>query len=197
MSETKSKFELAMEKLKEVGTILAAKTPLKMMAEAILDGGQRIMTPADEFAVGVEAFLIPAEGEDPVPMEAGTYELENGGTITISEAGTVEAMQANEGNGAEDAELSDESVASIADKVIEKLGLSKEGLNFQKELEKRDELIAELSTQMVELSKPAVDESTSKTKQHATTKKKVNFTKEEIAKMPFEQRMALKMNQYK
>ena len=199
MSE-KTKLELAFEKIKEAGEILASKKSkeVKMMAEARLENGQMIMTPADEWAEGVEAFLVPSEGAEPVPVEAGTYELENGGTITIGEEGTVTALQMPEAEEEGD-DLSDEKVDAIANKVIEKLGLKKDELSYnaKEEIEKRDEAIAELSKQVVELSKPSVDESVSKKKVARTEKQKVNFTKEELAKMPTEQRMAVIMNQYK
>lgn len=199
MSESKSKLELAFEKIKEAGAILASKeTKVEMQMDATLENGQRIMTPADEWGAGVEAYLVPEEGE-PVLMEPGSYDLENGGSITIAEGGVVEALQLPEGDEPVEGGMKPEEIEAVADKVIEKLGLSKESFEFdvKAEIEKRDEALEKLSAQVLELSKPAVDEGEQKKSLAKTQPKTSKLSKEELAKLTSSQRLALKMNQYK
>lgn len=199
MSESKSKLELAFEKIKEAGAILASKeTKVEMQAEANLENGQKIMTPSDNWEAGVEAYLVPEEGE-PVLMEAGSYDLQNGGTITIAEGGIVEALQMPEGGEEVEGGMKPEEIEAVADKVIEKLGLSKESFDFdvKAEIEKRDEALEKLSAQVLELSKPAVEESEQKKNLAKTEKKSQKLSKEQIAQLSSTERLALKMNQYK
>lgn len=199
MSESKSKLELAFEKIKEAGAILASKeTKVEMQAEANLENGQKIMTPSDNWAAGVEAYLVPEEGE-PVLMEPGSYDLQNGGSITIAEGGVVEALQLPEGGEEVEGGMKPEEIEAVADKVIEKLGLSKESFEFdvKAEIEKRDEALEKLSAQVLELSKPAVEESEQKKNLAKTEKKSQKLSKEQIAQLSSIERLALKMNQYK
>ena len=60
----------------------------KFMAEATLEGGEMIMTPADEWAVGVEVFVAGEDGE-PMPLPEGVYTTQEGLTITVENEGVV------------------------------------------------------------------------------------------------------------
>lgn len=73
----------------------------KFMAEATLEGGEMIMTPADEWAVGVEVFVAGEDGE-PMPLPEGVYNTQEGLTITVENEGVVANIEGGEEAESED-----------------------------------------------------------------------------------------------
>lgn len=69
------------------------------MAEATLENGTVIYTDAEEFAEGVEAYIINDEGEN-IPLPPGDYTLQDGGVIVVGEGGVVTSV----GEGTEEVE---------------------------------------------------------------------------------------------
>jgi len=67
----------------------------KFMAEATLEGGEMIMTPADEWAVGVEVFVAGEDGE-PMPLPEGVYTTNEGLVITVENEGVVANIEGGE-----------------------------------------------------------------------------------------------------
>lgn len=66
------------------------------MTEARLEDGTLIATDAEEWAAGVEVFIVPDEG-DRMPLPAGEYSLEGGAVMVVLEEGIVaEIMPADE-----------------------------------------------------------------------------------------------------
>ena len=61
------------------------------LAEAKLKDGTTVVTPAEAMAVGVEVFVMNADGEQ-MPVPDGDYELENGAKITV-EGGKITAIE--------------------------------------------------------------------------------------------------------
>lgn len=86
----------------------------KFMAEATLEGGEMIMTPADEWAVGVEVFVAGEDGE-PMPLPEGVYTTQEGLTITVENEGVVANIE-----GMADESESEESQPEEAEKPKEK-----------------------------------------------------------------------------
>lgn len=193
------------ELLKDIKVSLSnqKKKKVDLKAEATLDGGQKIMTPADEWGEGVEAFMIPSSEEgdaEPQPLEKGEYDLEGGGKIVVNEEGKVESFTSPSG----DNELSDEAVSAIADKVIEKLDLSshKTVKEFEAKLSaasKREEdlveIVGTLNEKVTELSSAAEDYK--KQKKEKKKPEPTRMSAEDFKNLTREQRMALKIQSYK
>jgi len=89
------------------------------MAEATLENGTVIYTDAEEFAEGVEAYIINDEGEN-IPLPPGDYTLQDGGVIVVGDGGVVTSV----GEGTEEVEevvaeveASEEEVTEEAEEV--------------------------------------------------------------------------------
>ena len=82
---------------------------VKMMAEIKTKDGVVVATPADEFAEGVEVFVIPAEGGEPVPAPDGIHILEDESTIEVLD-GKIVSIKEKE---VEEAEMSDDVRAAV------------------------------------------------------------------------------------
>ena len=61
------------------------------LAEAALDNGTVIYTDGDDFVEGDEAYIINDEGER-IPLPPGDYTFADGGVISISEGGRIDAV---------------------------------------------------------------------------------------------------------
>ena len=76
---------------------------LKLMQESTLENGEMIMTPAEEWAVGVEVFVMGEDGEA-MPLPQGEYTLQGGGSIVVENDGVVAAYEPTESVEEEEAE---------------------------------------------------------------------------------------------
>lgn len=138
----------------KLGTEL--KEQHKFMAEATLEGGEMIMTPADEWAVGVEVFVAGEDGE-PMPLPEGVYTTNEGLTITVENEGIVaniEGMSEAEPEEAEAEKPVAEKTEQEAEKpkaVIETV--SKE-IKFE-DIEKLQKLVADQNA-VIELQKETI-----------------------------------------
>ena len=127
----------------------------KFMAEATLEGGEMIMTPADEWAVGVEVFVAGEDGE-PMPLPEGVYTTQEGLTITVENEGVVANIErmADEAENEEAAAEPKENVEQEAEKpkaVIETV--SKE-IKFE-DIEKLQKTLADQQA-VIELQKERI-----------------------------------------
>ena len=61
------------------------------MAEATLDNGTVIYTDAEQFAEGVEAYIINDEGEN-IPLPPGDYTLQDGSVLVVDDGGVVTSV---------------------------------------------------------------------------------------------------------
>lgn len=61
------------------------------MAEATLENGTVIYTDAEQFAEGVEAYIINDEGEN-IPLPPGDYTLQDGSVIVVGDGGVVTSV---------------------------------------------------------------------------------------------------------
>lgn len=171
------------------------KKTVKMMAEGTLENGTKIATPADNWAEGVEVFVVPDEGE-PFPLEAGSYRLDTGAVITVNEEGLISSIESAENVDAEkdkkkddDAEkpkLDDQQVKSIVESVVtERKFASEESVGSLNEVLKvQNELITKLSEQVAELKEPV------KMRSEKKEKKKVVTPAKPIAEMSATERAA-------
>lgn len=68
---------------------------LKFAKEAVIEGGQKIMTPADEWGIGAEVYIVGEDGV-PMPLPMGTYKTENGTEFVVETDGIIaQIIEAN------------------------------------------------------------------------------------------------------
>jgi len=131
--------------------MLAEEAPVSL-ATAVLQGGQEIQTAAEEWAIGVDVFVVNDEGEQ-IPLPDGEYTLEDGTEFTVvdgkvntwemPEAPVEEEAKKDEENMSEDV-LTREEVAQMIQDAVEAASttLSKQ---FKSELGKKDAEIQKLA----------------------------------------------------
>ncbi len=131
--------------------MLAEETPVSL-ATAVLQGGQEIQTAAEEWAIGVDVFVVNDEGEQ-IPLPDGEYTLEDGTEFTVvdgkvntwemPEAPVEEEAKKDEEKMSEDVLTREEVVQMIQDAVeAASTTLSKQ---FKSELGKKDAEIQKLA----------------------------------------------------
>ena len=139
----KYSVELAVEEKEE---------QVSLMATAVLESGQEIMTDADAFAVGVSVFVMNDENER-IPLPDGDYLLEDGTTLVVAE-GMVAEIKDAEAPAEEVVEEVVEEVAASANMVTREdvasmiaKAVSEAKKEFSAQLKVRDNKITELSKQ--------------------------------------------------
>ncbi len=147
----KYSVELAVEEKEETKEVA-------LMATAVLESGQEIMTDADAFAVGVSAFVVNDEGER-IPLPDGDYQLQDGSMLVVAEGAVVEVNEATtepeveaeeekeEEMKAEEVEASSEVLTreAVEGMIAEAIEATKK--EFSSQIEERDAKITELSKQ--------------------------------------------------
>ncbi len=137
----KYSVELAVEEKEE---------QVSLMATAVLESGQEIMTDADAFAVGVSVFVMNDENER-IPLPDGDYQLEDGSTLVVAE-GMVSEIKDAEAPAEEVAEEAVEEVEASADTITREDvasmiadAVAEAKKEFSSQIEERDAKITELS----------------------------------------------------
>ena len=145
----KYSVELAVEEKEETQEVA-------LMATAVLESGQEIMTDADAFAVGVSAFVVNDEGER-IPLPDGDYKLQDGSMLVVAEVAVAEMKEAEaeveaeeekeEEMKAEEVEASSEVLTreAVEGMIAEAIEATKK--EFSSQIEERDAKITELSKQ--------------------------------------------------
>ena len=145
----KYSVELAVEEKEETQEVA-------LMATAVLESGQEIMTDADAFAVGVSAFVVNDEGER-IPLPDGDYQLQDGSMLVVAEGAVAEMKEAEaeveaeeekeEEMKAEEVEASSEVLTreAVEGMIAEAIEATKK--EFSSQIEERDAKITELSKQ--------------------------------------------------
>lgn len=149
----KYSVELAVEEKEETQEVA-------LMATAVLESGQEIMTDADAFAVGVSAFVVNDEGER-IPLPDGDYQLQDGSLLVVAEGAVVEVNEATTEPEVEAEEEKEEEMQAETEEVqassevltreaVE--GMIAEAIEatkkeFSSQIEERDAKITELSKQ--------------------------------------------------
>jgi hypothetical protein len=149
----KYSVELAVEEKEETQEVA-------LMATAVLESGQEIMTDADAFAVGVSAFVVNDEGEQ-IPLPDGDYKLQDGSMLVVAEGAVVEVNEATTEPEVEAEEEKEEEMKAETEEVqassevltreaVE--GMIAEAIEatkkeFSSQIEERDAKITELSKQ--------------------------------------------------
>ena len=147
----KYSVELAVEEKEETKEVA-------LMATAVLESGQEIMTDADAFAVGVSAFVVNDEGER-IPLPDGDYKLQDGSMLVVAEGAVVEVNEATtepevEAEEEKEEEMKAEEVEASSDVLTREAveGMIAEAIEatkkeFSSQIEERDAKITELSKQ--------------------------------------------------
>lgn len=127
----------------------------KFMAEATLEGGEMIMTPADEWAVGVEVFVAGEDGE-PMPLPEGVYTTQEGLTITVENEGVVANIErmADEAENEEAAAEPKENVEQEAEKPKSVIETVSKEIKFE-DIEKLQKTLADQQA-VIELQKERI-----------------------------------------
>ena len=113
------------------------------MAEATLENGTVIYTDAEQFAEGVEAYIINDEGEN-IPLPPGDYTLQDGSVIVVGDGGVVT------------------SVGEATEEVVEEVEASEEVSESTEEVEASEE------TQEVESSEETEEVQAEETPSYVT-----------------------------
>ena len=145
----KYSVELAVEEKEE-------QQEVALMATAVLESGQEIMTDADAFAVGVSAFVVNDEGER-IPLPDGDYKLQDGSMLVVAEGAVAEMKEAEaevEAEEEKEEEMKAEEVEASSDVLTREAveGMIAEAIEatkkeFSSQIEERDAKITELSKQ--------------------------------------------------
>tara|TARA_R100001510_G_C7623486_1_gene183821 strand:+ start:15 stop:683 length:669 start_codon:yes stop_codon:yes gene_type:complete len=112
------------EKLKEaVRSVVQERQDL--YAEARLNDGRVIATEAEQFSAGASVRVLSEDGEA-APLEAGTYDLSDGGQVSVdAESNVVEMMDEKEEEKMQEEEEKDE-MAAVKAALIEQFQISEE-----------------------------------------------------------------------
>ena len=115
------------EKLKEaVRSVVQERQDL--YAEARLNDGRVIATEAEQFSAGASVRVLSEDGEA-APLEAGTYELSDGGEVTVdAESNVVEMMDEKEEKteAAEHEEEEKDEMAAVKAALVDHFQISEE-----------------------------------------------------------------------
>ncbi len=116
------------EKLKEAVRSVVEAERQNLYAEARLNDGRVIATEAEQFSVGAPVRVMSEDGEA-TPLEAGSYELSDGGQVTVDEnSAVVEMMDEKEEEKTEAAEHEEEKdeMAAVKAALVDKFQITPE-----------------------------------------------------------------------
>jgi len=113
------------EKLKEaVRSVVQERQDL--YAEARLNDGRVIATEAEQFSAGASVRVLSEDGEA-APLEAGTYELSDGGEVTVdAESNVVEMNEEEEKTEAAEHEEEKDEMSAVKAALVEHFQISEE-----------------------------------------------------------------------
>ena len=116
------------EKLKEAVRSVVEAERQDLYAEARLNDGRVIATEAEAFSAGAPVRVMSEDGEA-APLEAGSYELSDGGSVTVDDSSqVVEMMDDKEEEKTEAAEHEEDKdeMAAVKAALVDKFQISPE-----------------------------------------------------------------------
>ena len=115
------------EKLKEAVRSVVEAERQDLYAEARLNDGRVIATEAEAFSAGASVRVLSEDGEA-APLEAGSYELSDGGSVTVDESSQVVEMMDDKEEKTEAAENEEEKdeMAAVKAALVDKFQISPE-----------------------------------------------------------------------
>jgi len=115
------------EKLKEAVRSVVEAERQDLYAEARLNDGRVVATEAEAFSAGAPVRVMSEDGEA-APLEAGSYELSDGGTLNVDADSKVVEMMEEEEEKTEAAEHEEEKdeMAAVKAALVDKFQISPE-----------------------------------------------------------------------
>lgn len=114
------------EKLKEAVRSVVEAERQDLYAEARLQDGRVIATEAEQFSAGASVRVMSEDGEA-APLEAGSYELSDGGEVTVdADSKVVEMMEDEEKTEAAEHEEEKDEMAAVKAALVDKFQISPE-----------------------------------------------------------------------
>ena len=115
------------EKLKEAVRSVVEAERQDLYAEARLNDGRVIATEAEAFSAGAPVRVMSEDGEA-APLEAGSYELSDGGQVTVDENSAVVEMMEDKEEKVEAADHEEEKdeMAAVKAALVDKFQISPE-----------------------------------------------------------------------
>lgn len=115
------------EKLKEAVRSVVEAERQDLYAEARLNDGRVIATEAEAFSAGAPVRVMSEDGEA-APLEAGSYELSDGGSVTVDENSAVVEMMEDKEEKVEAADHEEEKdeMAAVKAALVDKFQITPE-----------------------------------------------------------------------
>jgi len=195
MKKEKTVKEQLLAKMEQISTYLSKSEPkseaVKLAAEIVREDGVLIYTSADEFAVGVDAWV--KDGEETVVAPDGEHKLEDGRVLIVA-GGVVESIN----EVADDEELNDDAPVTRAEftqtlkDLHEALGLQSQILSAIEFQATEDNKASEaIKTELAELkeakealeTKLAATPAAKSVKESKGEKKALNLSKAQISEL--------------
>jgi hypothetical protein len=169
-------FNAILEKAGAKFRVALQKEAVKMSAETKTVEGVVIATPADAFAEGVEVFVIPEDGSEPIPAPDGDHTLESGEVVTVADGKVVAIMSKPE-----ETEMSDEIkevVQNLSDRIAVLEGQNTEATTELSAVKSENDTLkaelAKLKAENAKLSKAPAAKSVKETTELSKEKEKSN-----------------------
>ena len=113
------------EKLKEAVKSVVEAERQDLYAEARLNDGRVVATEAEAFSAGASVRVLSEDGEA-APLEAGSYELSDGGTLNVDADSKVVEMEEEEKVEAAEHEEEKDEMAAVKAALVDKFQISPE-----------------------------------------------------------------------
>lgn len=113
------------EKLKEAVRSVVDAERQDLYAEARLNDGRVVATEAEEFSAGANVRVMSEDGEAE-PLEAGTYELADGGELKVDADSKVEMMEEEEEKVEAAEEEEKDEMSAVKAALVDKFQISEE-----------------------------------------------------------------------
>jgi len=113
------------EKLKEAVRSVVEAERQDLYAEARLNDGRVIATEAEAFSAGAPVRVMSEDGTA-TPLEAGSYELSDGGEVTVDADSKVVEMEEEEKTEAAEHEEEKDEMAAVKAALVDKFQISPE-----------------------------------------------------------------------
>jgi hypothetical protein len=161
--------------LKTIKTFLGMEVKLEQMK--LVDGNTVIE--ADSFEPGASVMILVPEG-DPVPLEVGKYELEDGRLLVIEEVGVIAAIEEMPKEEAEEEEM---PVEADVTPEVEVKQPKKVVTITEQHFAEMEAKIAELETKLAAMTPEVIEEQPTDIVEFSAEPKPIQFNPENVQPM--------------
>ena len=163
--------------LKTIKTFLGMEVKLEQMK--LIDGNTVIE--ADSFEPGASVMIVVPEGE-PVPLEVGKYELEDGRLLIVEEKGMIAAIEEMPKEETEEEEMPVE--ADVTPEVTPEVKQPKKVVSItEQHFAEMEAKIAELETKLSAMTPEVVEEQPTDVIEFSAEPKPIQFNPENVQPM--------------